>query len=300
MPKHHAVISIGSNINPDENIKKSLKELENRFGSLKKSQFIYTRPLLYEDQPDFLNGAVLVEAELTLNELKTELKKLETRLGRVKTSNKNGPRTIDLDILLFDEKIVDEDYYKREFLQHFINELIPDFEHISNEASVLIPVYRAGDDIKIVLVLRNDKGIHGGQLAFPGGKREPEDATLWKTALRETNEEIGLTSDKIDHIEDLPVVETRTTGIIIHPFLARIQPPKSWQLSSDEISEIIVISLSELMKPELSGEGMMNFPTWPAPEKVNFYRIGNHKIWGVTYRILEPLVSRLKAGEWDI
>ncbi len=123
MPEYEAIISIGSNINPDENIKKALHELERRFDVLKKTRFIFTKPLLYEDQPDFLNGAILIKTELNSTELKTELKKLEKKLGRVKTLNKNGPRTIDLDILFFDKKITDEDYYKRDFLQKFVNEL---------------------------------------------------------------------------------------------------------------------------------------------------------------------------------
>lgn len=124
MAEHEAIISLGSNIDPEQNIENALKELGQHFVILKKSGFIYTEPLLYENQPKFLNGAVLLKTELARDELKAELKKIESGLGRVRTSNKNGPRTIDLDILLFDGEIVDEDYYARNFLQQFVQDLI--------------------------------------------------------------------------------------------------------------------------------------------------------------------------------
>jgi len=91
---------------------------------IKKSSFIYTEPLLYEDQPKFLNGVVLLSTELDQDDLRQQLKTLETSLGRVRTTNKNGPRTIDLDIIIFDEKIVNNDYYERDFLKKMITEVI--------------------------------------------------------------------------------------------------------------------------------------------------------------------------------
>lgn len=90
---------------------------------LKKSSFIYTEPLLYENQPKFLNGAVLLETELKQDKLRQQLKTMEVKLGRARTNNKNGPRTIDLDIITFDGEIVDDDYYERDFLQKMVAEV---------------------------------------------------------------------------------------------------------------------------------------------------------------------------------
>lgn len=123
MPEHEAIISLGSNIDPEKHIDEALKELGYHFTILKKSRFFFTEPLLFENQSKFLNGAVLLKTESERNELKAELKKIESRMGRVHTSNKNGPRIIDLDILLFDGEIVDTDYYSRDFLQQFVREL---------------------------------------------------------------------------------------------------------------------------------------------------------------------------------
>jgi 8-oxo-dGTP pyrophosphatase MutT (NUDIX family) len=84
------------------------------------------------------------------------------------------------------------------------------------ESAVLIPVFRnAAGEATLVLVRRGSHGVHGGQLAFPGGKREPTDASLLATALRETEEEIGLPATAIEVLAALPPVQTRTSGFHI-------------------------------------------------------------------------------------
>jgi 8-oxo-dGTP pyrophosphatase MutT (NUDIX family) len=86
------------------------------------------------------------------------------------------------------------------------------------EAAVLVPVYRVQDrELVVVLVRRGEGGIYGGQLALPGGQRDPGDVDLAATALREAEEELGLTSDRVELLAALPVVETQTTGFRITP-----------------------------------------------------------------------------------
>jgi len=81
------------------------------------------------------------------------------------------------------------------------------------EAAVLVPVYRRPDgQLVVVLVRRAQGGVGGGQLALPGGQRDPADADLAATALREANEELALAADQLELLAALPVVETRTTG----------------------------------------------------------------------------------------
>ena len=166
-------------------------------------------------------------------------------------------------------------------------------------AAVLIPLYRHPEvGLRLVLVRRSEGGVHGGQLAFPGGKPEPQDQSLLETALRETREEIGLPSERIMVLEHLPVTKTRTTGFRISPFLAKIQPPSRWQWEPREIAEVVELDLVDLARPEAHGEAVQQSPTWPKPQLTPFYQVGSYRIWGVTYRILHPLLPRLLAGEW--
>ncbi len=174
----------------------------------------------------------------------------------------------------------------------------------SNErlkAAVLVPLYRDNNgELILVLVRRTEGDIHGGQLAFPGGKISATDDSLLDTALRESEEEIGLKSSNIHILERLPNVHTQTSRFDITPFLARIVRPENWRPDNREIAEIIEIPLRDLAKPEAHGEEIKNFPEWPAPRLVPFYRVGNYQLWGATYRILNPILNQLCAGQWRI
>jgi 8-oxo-dGTP pyrophosphatase MutT (NUDIX family) len=169
------------------------------------------------------------------------------------------------------------------------------------EAAVLVPVYRVQDrELVVVLVRRGEGGIYGGQLARPGGQRDPGDVDLAATALREAEEELGLTSDRVELLAALPVVETQTTGFRIAPFLARLAVPRSWRLQEREIAEGVELRVADLARPEVGAGEVREFPTWPAPRRIRLWRIGRYEVWGVTYRILEPLVPRLLASEWPL
>jgi len=169
------------------------------------------------------------------------------------------------------------------------------------EAAVLAPVYRRQDgQLIVVLVRRAQGGAHGGQLALPGGQRDPGDADLAATALREANEELGLAANQLELLAALPMVQTQTTGFRIAPFLARLTGPVPWRLQEREIAEVVEVPVADLARPETRAEAVRGFPTWPAPRRVRLWRVGGHEVWGVTYRILEPLVPRLLGGEWPL
>jgi 8-oxo-dGTP pyrophosphatase MutT (NUDIX family) len=169
------------------------------------------------------------------------------------------------------------------------------------EAAALVPVYRDDDgELQLVLVRRAEGGIHGGQLALPGGKHDARDHSMLDTALREAWEEIGLARERIQVLAQLPPAETRTTGFRILPFLARIVRPAQWLPDAREVAEIIEVRLSELTRPGAHAEEIKQLPSWPAPRPTPVYRVGPYQLWGVTYRIVDPLLPRLLAGEWDI
>jgi 8-oxo-dGTP pyrophosphatase MutT (NUDIX family) len=169
------------------------------------------------------------------------------------------------------------------------------------DAAVLIPVYRSQDgELHIVMILRNPGGVHGGQIAFPGGKHDPEDETMLDTALREVREELGLIVERNDVLAELPMEQTRTTGYRVFPFLARIAVPDRWQIAEREIAEIVDVKLTDLTRRDAHDKMIGRFPTWEKAQQVSFYRIGEHRLWGLSYRILQPVLARLVAGEWDL
>lgn len=118
--KNDVIVGLGSNIDPTTHIEKALTQIKTRFSDILTSEFVITKPIGYKDQADFCNGAVRFLTDLSMEELKTWLLNVEDTLGRIRTENKNSPRTIDLDILVWNGEIVDKDVEHRDFLKNAI------------------------------------------------------------------------------------------------------------------------------------------------------------------------------------
>lgn len=114
---NRCIIGIGSNIEAAYYIPESIRLLSADVEVIQVSKMQQTKPIGITDQPDFTNGAVLVQTEMDLDVLSAYLKELEDRLGRDRNQKKFGPRIIDLDILVWNDTIVDPDYYTREYLR---------------------------------------------------------------------------------------------------------------------------------------------------------------------------------------
>jgi len=121
--KHECIIGIGSNIEPEQNTAAALFFLRQEQELIAISSFIKTSPIGIPDQPDFLNGAAKVLTEMEMAEFKDYLKNIEDRLRRDRATPKDGPRTIDLDLVKWNGEIIDQDYYKRDFLKTVVDEV---------------------------------------------------------------------------------------------------------------------------------------------------------------------------------
>jgi 2-amino-4-hydroxy-6-hydroxymethyldihydropteridine diphosphokinase len=126
---NEVVITLGSNIEPEINIEIAKEKIAEKHKFVKQSQFYRTKPIGFTEQPDFLNGAYLIQTEDSRQTLREKLKQIEIEMGRVKTENKNGPRCIDLDIVVWNREIVDPDFYQRDFIEKTVLELIPDLSY---------------------------------------------------------------------------------------------------------------------------------------------------------------------------
>lgn len=130
--ENSCIIGIGSNIHPYENIYDAVKILEEKFEVVYCSSFARTTPVGISNQPDFLNGALLLHTILDEEDMRTYLKKIEDSLGRDRSQPKFGPRIIDLDLVMWNGKIVDPDYYNREFLKKSVDYLLHAQEYYSD------------------------------------------------------------------------------------------------------------------------------------------------------------------------
>ena len=169
-------------------------------------------------------------------------------------------------------------------------------------AAVLVPVYRDDDgQLRVVLVVRaDDGGLHGGQLGLPGGKPEAGDADLLATALREAEEEVGLSPSAVEVVAELERLDTSATGWRVHPFLGRIPPDTAWLLQQGEIVGVLTPDVRVVADPTARGRLPFTSLRYPEPLLVDGIDVEGHVLWGMTLRLLDDLVPRLLAGEWDL
>jgi 2-amino-4-hydroxy-6-hydroxymethyldihydropteridine diphosphokinase len=121
---YQAILSVGSNIEPQHHCQQAEQILAQEHQLVDKSAYIVTAPVGYQDQDDFLNGAYWVSTNLSYLEFNQYLKDLEKRLGRVKGPIKSGPRTIDLDIIIWDGQVVHDDFYSKDYTKIPVQELL--------------------------------------------------------------------------------------------------------------------------------------------------------------------------------
>ena len=104
-----ALIALGSNIHPEQHLPAAVRELASLGTGLEPSSVWESAPVGFLDQPNFCNAVVRLRTSLAPREIKSRLREVEERLGRVRDPlNKNGPRTIDLDLVLYGEQVIDE------------------------------------------------------------------------------------------------------------------------------------------------------------------------------------------------
>jgi 2-amino-4-hydroxy-6-hydroxymethyldihydropteridine diphosphokinase len=133
-----AYLSLGSNIEPERNLPAAVARLT-RYGGVKAVSSVWESPPVgLSDQPNFLNAVVLLETELSAPALREEaIAAIESALGRVRTENKNAPRTIDIDIMLFNRDVIqmkrrhipDPEVMERPFVAIPLAEISPDYIH---------------------------------------------------------------------------------------------------------------------------------------------------------------------------
>ena len=160
-------------------------------------------------------------------------------------------------------------------------------------SAVLLPLFYKEDHIHILLTQRSEQVLyHKGQICFPGGSYQPGDTTLLQTALRETEEEIGLTAGDVEVLGELDDNSTTSSRYVISPFVALIPYPYTFKPNYSEIKQIISVPLSGLTS-EL--HYIQSSPNSNKQYRINYtYHYGEHVIWGVTARILNQLIELLE------
>lgn len=160
-------------------------------------------------------------------------------------------------------------------------------------AGVLVPLRERGGEITVVLARRTERvPHHKGQVCFPGGSRDPGDADLFATALREAEEELGIRGESVELLGAMEPVPT-VTGFFIQPYVVRIPGDATFSLDDFEMEEVFEVPLSVFTQ---YGRYRCAESTFLGEEyRVYFFDYGPHTIWGATAKILHRLAEI--AGE---
>ncbi|MBB3101681.1 CoA pyrophosphatase [Azomonas macrocytogenes] len=163
------------------------------------------------------------------------------------------------------------------------------FEAPLPEAAVLMPIVKSRRVPELVLTLRaSSLSSHSGEVAFPGGRRDPNDADLVQTALRETTEEIGLSPGVVELVGSLSSLVSRH-GIHVIPYVGLIPDCTEYRANDAEIASVFSVPLDFFctMPRETTHRIDHLGTTWHVP----CYRYGDYKIWGLTAMMIVELVN---------
>ena len=170
---------------------------------------------------------------------------------------------------------------------------LPGREGMTTPAAVLVPVVNRRDGLTMILTQRSaDLPDHPGQISFPGGRVEPEDASLEDAALREATEEVGLPRERVAILGELPHYET-VTGFHVTPVVGWVEPPFALTPDPVEVAEVFEVPLAFLLDPanqqrHFRMQGDLRRDFWAIPYRDRY-------IWGATAAMLMILDRTLRA-----
>lgn len=173
----------------------------------------------------------------------------------------------------------------------------PDAAPPPKQAGVLALIFpHTPAELHIVLTRRNPalRG-HSGQISFPGGRRDPDDASFASTALRETCEELGLCdSQAIALLGQLAPVYIPPTHYTVYPQVGYLATQPRFAPNPAEVAEVFTVPLAALLDDALKAEETRELGG--VAMRVPYYRLGGHVVWGATATMLSELEGRLRAA----
>jgi 8-oxo-dGTP pyrophosphatase MutT (NUDIX family) len=158
-------------------------------------------------------------------------------------------------------------------------------------AAVLVPLFWKDGEYHLLFTKRTAHlRQHPGQISFPGGRRDPEDVDLLATALRETEEEIGLDRQAVQILGELDDMMT-STQYRITPFVGVIPHPYQYQVNTLEIDRLLEVPLACFKDPTRIEVRYREFMRERIP--VYYYNIGEDTVWGATARIVRNFLEAI-------
>lgn len=167
-------------------------------------------------------------------------------------------------------------------------ETMPDLDRA---AAVLAPLYEDGGELFVVLTRRPwHMRSHSGEVSFPGGRQDDDDADLWQTALREAREEIALDTAELELIGELDHLATVTSRSFIVPYVGELPGRPETTANPGEVSAVLHVAVAELLDPAIFREERWELP-WAEDRPIFFFELVGDTVWGATGAMLRQLLG---------
>ncbi|MBC8488157.1 MAG: CoA pyrophosphatase [Bacteroidetes bacterium] len=162
------------------------------------------------------------------------------------------------------------------------------------QSSVLILLFPENKSVKIILILRQQyEGVHSGQVSFPGGRKEKDDKTLIETALRESEEEVGIDADKVMVIGNLTELYIPPSNFLVLPVVGYMLAKPNLKADKSEVAKIIEVDLRSLFDKNIIKEKELDVRGYKI--KAPYYDIQEQVVWGATAVILSELLEVIRS-----
>ncbi|MBI4540773.1 MAG: CoA pyrophosphatase [Gemmatimonadetes bacterium] len=164
------------------------------------------------------------------------------------------------------------------------------------EAAVTL-ILRATPELELLLIkrARSERDPWSGHMALPGGRRDPEDASLLHTAFRETFEETGIDLERLGavlgRLDQLSPLNRRLPQIEITPFVVGVPPDTPARPASPEVDAALWVPLASFTHPSATRSVLIDVSG--EPRSFPSFRVGDEIVWGLTYRILSQFLRHL-------
>ncbi|MFE3870595.1 NUDIX hydrolase [Flavobacterium sp. ZS1P70] len=161
-------------------------------------------------------------------------------------------------------------------------------------AAVMMLFYPKNGITHLVLIVRNSyKGVHSAQIAFPGGKYEPQDGIFENTALRETHEEVGIHPNSMEIIKTFTPMYIPPSDFMVHPFLAICKEEIVFIPDTKEVANIIELPLTVFLSDTIITDAKLN-TSYANDITVPAFKIEEYIVWGATAMMLSELKDVLR------
>ncbi len=168
-------------------------------------------------------------------------------------------------------------------------------KNTAKRAGVMALFYPSNEfETHLALILRKSyKGVHSAQIGFPGGKYEMNDANLQETALRETEEEVGVPRNSIEVIKELTEVYIPPSDFFVKPFVGLSKLTPQFILQDREVEELVEVPLSHFMDDAVKTQQILS-TSYATEIQVPAFLLNNHLVWGATAMMLNEVREMLK------